>query len=77
MKGHQPAFGKGAFLVGGVTPGDDFRTVKTDRRVPIRSVPCPDCAADVGEFCVKPDGTQTYRHVARRRMALRAERETS
>lgn len=43
-----------------------------DRLVPVRKIPCPDCAADVGEPCLTQAGTpRSTPHPGRRRMALR------
>lgn len=47
--------------------------VRRDRFVRSKSVPCPDCGAEVGASCVSAAGTPTQRHASRRRMALRAE----
>lgn len=68
--------GKGVPLVG-VTPGDNFSAVRRDRHVAVRAVPCPSCLAPIGQPCVNAMGKPSHQHVARRRMALRAERRAS
>lgn len=54
-------------------PLDQFKPFK-DRSVQTITVACPICGAEAGTPCVKADGSPTYRHRERRRLALRGER---
>lgn len=67
-------FGRGAVLGGGRIANVD--TMPRDRSVPVRSLAaCPNCGAQIGEGCTRPDGSAyASNHLPRRRMALRAER---
>lgn len=51
----------------------DVFTAQKSRPVSIMAVPCPTCSSAAGVRCVKPDGTCTSSHTARRRIAVRAE----
>lgn len=65
-------FGKGMRYTGpsGYKP-------KRDKSVNCRTVPCPDCKAEVGEWCTSTVTGKVQRnpHRARRRMAIRLENE--
>lgn len=49
----------------------DFKPFR-DRPVKAREIPCPQCGAPAGEFCVSETGqSRLNTHPSRRRMALR------
>ena len=60
----------------------DQSNVRNSRKVPVRSIVCPDCGAVEGQNCVSAKGTEIESsvHASRRRMAVRkmnAEREAA